>query len=120
MDLAGAFTFKRAVDKFKDNLRPKLLAPGDGSSPESLPTILGRAIAGSRGRPSCLVFSLTIVDVDNAKLAADKAATQALEAAIKESVIDSADSIGPDDVALTMSAAESGAGAEGDWLGALG
>ncbi|CAK0855908.1 unnamed protein product [Prorocentrum cordatum] len=120
MDLAGAFTFKKVVDKFKSNLSPKGPPPSDGSA-GGLPTMLGRTSAGSRDRPHCLVFSLTIVNVDHAKLTADKAATKALEAAIKESVVaESADAISLENVALTMSAVEGAAGAERGLLGILG
>merc|ERR1719245_1107839 len=106
MDLAGAFTFKKVVDKFKDN------------SAGGLPAMLGRTMVGSRERPNCLVFSLTIVNVDHAKLTADEAAAKALEAAIKESVVaESADAISLENVALTTSAVE---GAAGAWRGVLG
>jgi len=120
MDLTGGLVFKKAVDKFKDNLRPKAPAPGDDGA-EALPTLLGRAMAGSRERPNCLVFSLTIVNVDHAKLVADKAALKSLEAAVKEAVVDeSAGAVGLEDVTLTTSAVEGAGSAGGDLLGILG
>jgi hypothetical protein len=108
MDFAGAYTFKKVVDKFKGNLMPKLPAnPDSNAASSSLPRILGREVGTVRKRPSTLVFSLTVVNIRHSTLQQNPAVLAAFEESIKHAVVvESGDIIKQENIELTISAAE--------------